>query len=31
LCALGGINKTNIKKIDVTKASAIAFQRHIAK
>ena len=31
LCALGGINKANIKKIDVTKASAIAFQRHITK
>ena len=31
LCALGGINKTNIKKVDVTKASVISFQRHITK
>jgi thiamine monophosphate synthase len=31
LCALGGINKTNIKKVDVTRASAIAFQRYITK
>ena len=31
LCALGGINKANIKKIDLTKATAIAFQRYITK
>ena len=31
LCALGGINETNIKKIDFTKASSIAFQRYITK
>jgi thiamine-phosphate pyrophosphorylase len=31
LCALGGINETNIKKIYITKASAIAFQRYITK
>jgi thiamine-phosphate pyrophosphorylase len=31
LCALGGINKTNIKKVNVTRASAIAFQRYITK
>ena len=31
LCALGGINETNIKKINITKASVIAFQRYIAK
>jgi thiamine-phosphate pyrophosphorylase len=31
LCALGGINKTNIKKVDVTRATAIAFQRYITK
>jgi thiamine-phosphate pyrophosphorylase len=31
LCALGGINETNIKKINITKASAIAFQRYITK
>jgi len=31
LCALGGINETNIKKIDFTKASSIAFQRYLTK
>ena len=31
LCALGGINESNIKKINITKASAIAFQRYITK
>ena len=31
LCALGGINKTNIKKLNITRASAIAFQRYITK
>ena len=31
LCALGGINKTNIKRIGITKASNIAFQRYITK
>ena len=31
LCALGGINETNIKKIILTKATAIAFQRYITK
>jgi thiamine-phosphate pyrophosphorylase len=29
LCALGGITKKNIKKISLTKSSAIAFQRYI--
>jgi thiamine-phosphate pyrophosphorylase len=31
LCALGGVNESNIKKIKITKASAIAFQRYITK
>jgi thiamine-phosphate pyrophosphorylase len=31
LCALGGVNETNIKKINITKASAIAFQRYATK
>ena len=31
LCALGGINESNIKKINITKASTIAFQRYITK
>jgi len=31
LCALGGINETNIKKISSTRSLAIAFQRYIAK
>jgi len=31
LCALGGINETNIKKINITKVSTIAYQRYIAK
>lgn len=31
LCALGGINETNIKKVNITKASVIAFQRYITK
>jgi thiamine-phosphate pyrophosphorylase len=31
LCALGGINQTNIKKINITKASTIAYQRYITK
>ena len=31
LCALGGINETNIKKLNITRASAIAFQRYITK
>lgn len=31
LCALGGINETNIKKINITNSSAVAFQRYISK
>jgi len=31
LCALGGINQTNIKKINITKVSTIAYQRYITK
>ena len=31
LCALGGINETNFKKIYYTKATSIAFQRYISK
>ena len=31
LCALGGVNQTNIKKISSTRSLAIAFQRYIAK
>jgi len=31
LCALGGINESNIKRISITKASTVAFQRHITK
>ena len=31
LCALGGINENNIKKINITKVSTIAFQRYITK
>lgn len=31
LCALGGINEKNLKKIYFTKATSIAFQRYITK
>ncbi len=31
LCALGGINEKNFKKISYTKATSIAFQRYITK
>jgi thiamine-phosphate pyrophosphorylase len=31
LCALGGITEKNIKKINLTKASSVAFQRLIEK
>lgn len=31
LCALGGINQSNIKKINITKVSTIAYQRYITK
>jgi hypothetical protein len=30
LCALGGVTKKNIKKINLTKASSFSFQRLIA-
>jgi DNA-binding Xre family transcriptional regulator len=31
LCALGGITERNIKQINLTKASSVAFQRLIEK
>lgn len=29
ICALGGVNSTNLKKINLTRSSSIAFQRYI--